>query len=135
MSRQTPSILNTLFRFKCPRCRRGNMFFIPFRFKTAFDMKERCDQCHLNYTPEPGYYFGAMFISYIITAWVFVTIAFGAMYFLHFNVDQALMIVIVFAMVFFVYFFRLGRSIWLAINVKYDPEWQRKYANREKSDK
>lgn len=131
MTRVKRSILSVIFRFWCPQCRQGSLFFKPFSFKTAFKMKEECEHCHLKYTPEPGFYYGAMFISYIITAWVFVVIAIAGMYFLHFSVDQALVSVFVFAALFYVFFFRLGRSIWLSINVKYNPDLVKKVKDFE----
>lgn len=124
MSSSKPSIFSVLFGFKCPRCRKGNLYFKPLSFKTAFKMKEKCNICQLKYTPEPGFYYGAMFISYIITAWTFIIIAGLSMYLLDFNVDQALITVVIFAAIFYVFFFRLGRAIWLAINVKYLPDTQ-----------
>ncbi len=115
------TILAPIFGFKCPRCREGHMFVQPLSIKNAFNMQDRCEKCGLNYHPEPGFYFGAMFLSYIITAFSFVIAAFFLIYVMKIDVDMALALVVLFAVLFFVYFYRLGRSVWLTMNVKYDP--------------
>ena len=87
-------------------------------------MPDRCPQCDLNYYREPGFYYGAMFIAYCITAWVFFMI--GAIMTFVFDIEFniALITIIVVATVFFVYFFRLARSIWIHIFVRYDPSFR-----------
>ena len=72
--------------------------------------------------PEPGFYFGAMFISYIFTAFLFLFVALVAMFGFNLSPTEAIGIVAIIAVLFFVYFFRLGRSIWIHINVRYRPE-------------
>ncbi len=94
-------------------------------------MQDRCEKCGLNYHPEPGFYFGAMFLSYIITAFTFVIAAFFLIYIVKIDVDYALGLVFLFAAIFFVYFYRLGRSVWLTMNVKYDPNAIEKYAHEQ----
>ncbi len=113
---------NVLLRHKCPRCHCGDLFIRPFSLKTAFQMHERCPCCGLDFNPEPGFYFGAMFISYIITGWLFVLAAFALIYLGHIDVNLALGIVVVGAIPLYLFFFRLGRAAWLAINFKYSPE-------------
>jgi len=56
----------SIFALKCPRCHEGEMFETgSWSFVKSFDMLHRCPKCNLNYYPEPGYYYGAMFISYL----------------------------------------------------------------------
>jgi len=56
----------SIFNFKCPRCHEGDLFETEtFSFQKSFDMHDKCPHCNLNYMPEPGFYYGAMFISYI----------------------------------------------------------------------
>jgi len=59
---------------KCPRCGRGNVFkygALSFRFT---EMHDYCPECNASFEPEPGFYFGAMFISYAFTvAIMFIT--------------------------------------------------------------
>lgn len=57
------STLNDILRQRCPRCRGGKIFqrsiFLGFP-----KMFERCPVCHLLFVREPGYFLGAMYISY-----------------------------------------------------------------------
>lgn len=70
--------------------------------------------------PEPGFFYGAMFISYIFMGWF--SLAFIAVF--HWILDWGMMtafaMLIAFCAIFFVYIFRLARAIWLNINFRYD---------------
>ena len=46
----------------------------PYRFSTMGEVKEKCDVCGLDFKPEPGFYYGAMYVSYALGVAVFVTI-------------------------------------------------------------
>jgi uncharacterized protein (DUF983 family) len=56
-------------QLKCPRCGKGKLFSNPnpYHFKTLFDMPRYCEHCGLDLENEPGYYFGAMYVSYAMT--------------------------------------------------------------------
>lgn len=56
---------NALLECKCPRCRQGDMYRTPL-FQKWYDrkMNDACDVCTQSFEPEPGFYFGAMFVSY-----------------------------------------------------------------------
>ena len=65
------SILNA----KCPRCHDGPLFppntlYNPKRFA---DMYESCPCCGLAYEKEPGFYYGAMYMSYAVTTGLTLT--------------------------------------------------------------
>lgn len=57
------STLRDILYQRCPRCRVGRIFdhsiFLGFP-----KMHESCSICHLRYEREPGYFLGAMYISY-----------------------------------------------------------------------
>jgi uncharacterized protein (DUF983 family) len=57
------STINDILHYRCPRCRVGKIFqhSIFLGFPKMFD---RCPVCHLLYEREPGYFLGAMYISY-----------------------------------------------------------------------
>src|SRR6185369_9788049 len=50
----------------CPRCRRGPMFRLPV-WRGPISMHERCGVCGLRFEREPGYFVGAMYMSYGLT--------------------------------------------------------------------
>ncbi len=60
---------------KCPRCRQGSMFTHPMWDLTRFTrMNKECPVCGLQFEREPGFFFGAMYISYAFSVAVFVTV-------------------------------------------------------------
>ena len=112
------SILN----MKCPRCHEGDLFETgSFSFQKSFEMPEHCPNCGQKYFLGPGFYYGAMFISYIITAFyaLFLTgllILVGGIHW-----QTAFFIMLATMVILFVWFFRVARAIWINFNVKYEP--------------
>jgi uncharacterized protein (DUF983 family) len=59
---------------KCPKCRKGQMFMFPIGNITKFTkMHEYCSECELRFEVEPGFFFGAMYISYAFTVAILIT--------------------------------------------------------------
>ncbi len=59
------SYISALLHGKCPRCREGNIFKYPATKISKFNvMNETCPCCGVGLEPEPGFYQGAMFVSY-----------------------------------------------------------------------
>ncbi|GAB3163016.1 hypothetical protein GCM10027291_01850 [Telluribacter humicola] len=84
-------------------------------------MNAACACCGQNFEPEPGYYWGAMYISYAINTALFVTVWVA----LGFVVEQVTVTMIVVSLllitVFFLpYIFRLSRAAWIAIFIRYE---------------
>jgi uncharacterized protein (DUF983 family) len=105
---------------KCPRCHEGDMFKTPtFSFKKPFDMNDNCPHCGQKFMLETGFYFGAMFISYIITAFLMFGL-FGIFKFLlGFDVITAFVLDTVIIFFLFIWLFRVSRTVWLSFFVKY----------------
>jgi uncharacterized protein (DUF983 family) len=53
-------VLAALWRGRCPDCREGRIF------RGRVTMHRRCPVCDLDFEPEPGYFTGAMYISYAL---------------------------------------------------------------------
>lgn len=121
------SKLYSIFGFKCPRCHETDMFpTATFSFKRPFDMKDSCENCGLNYMPEPGFYYGAMFISYIFMGWFCIGFIALFHWVLGWSTEVSFLLLISFIALFLVYIFRLARAIWINLNVKYDPNKAKK---------
>jgi uncharacterized protein (DUF983 family) len=57
---------------RCPRCHQGHLFSHPVYHVTRFaEMPEACPVCAQTFEPEPGFYFGAMFVSYVFSVAIF----------------------------------------------------------------
>lgn len=62
-----------LFRHRCPRCCDGPIY-------ARGEMNQRCPVCHLLFEREPGYFLGAMYVSYgMTTAILLVGLGIGAL--------------------------------------------------------
>ena len=112
-----------MFNHKCAECHQGDMFpTSSFGFNKPFQMNQRCPLCDADMEPEPGFYYGAMFMSYIFSA--FLTLGFVML--LHWVFDVSLFtsflwLIIVWA-IFFVWWFRFSRAFWFNLIIGFRPE-------------
>ena len=60
--------LSALLGGRCPRCRSTRIF------NGLWRMAEQCEVCGLRYEREPGYFTGAMYVSYLIALPIFIGI-------------------------------------------------------------
>jgi uncharacterized protein (DUF983 family) len=57
--------LRSIIRMRCPFCLSGDFFVShPYDLKHAGDVHERCASCGRRFSKEPGFYWGALFVSY-----------------------------------------------------------------------
>lgn len=49
---------------KCPKCRDGYVFKQNVSLMKLPIMNDRCEKCNYRYDREPGYFIGAMYLSY-----------------------------------------------------------------------
>jgi uncharacterized protein (DUF983 family) len=50
---------------KCPRCGEGDIFVYPLAKISRFSvMHVNCEKCGAPFEPEPGFYYGSLFVSY-----------------------------------------------------------------------
>jgi uncharacterized protein (DUF983 family) len=63
------SVFTSILTLRCPRCRSGKLFVkpYPYPYKTMALMPDKCPVCGLDFNPEPGFYWGAMYVSYGLT--------------------------------------------------------------------
>ena len=81
------NVLQSTFKYKCPRCRKGELFTKPFDISKPLDMPKRCEICDQKTEPEPGFYFGAMFLSYLLTAFPLLGLGLGAAFVLNWSMN------------------------------------------------
>ena len=63
----------SIFKFKCPYCHEGDFFNgHPYNLSKAGDTPEKCEVCDNKFSKEPGFYFGAMYVSYGLGVALFV---------------------------------------------------------------
>jgi len=120
-----------LFACKCPRCRKGDMFEYknPWQLKNTMKMNKTCPVCGQPLDLEPGFYFGAAYVSYALT------VAFSAVTFIAWlkcigfsDNENSLLYWLIFNAICMIaiqpYLMRVSRTGWLAFFVKYDPQWK-----------
>ena len=116
-------MLKSILTFHCPKCRKGNLFQTGslIRPGSLFKMHTHCPHCHQSFEPEPGFYFGAMFVSYAINTALFIA-AWVVLIFIYPAYSLSLLLGLLTAVVILglPFTFRLSRSIWLAIFVRFD---------------
>lgn len=125
------NIIQSTWNYKCPRCRKGDQFVKPLQLSNPLHMHDHCDSCGFNFEPEPGYYFGAMFVSYIWTAWGFLFIVGFTMLVLKWSITAAFALLIVIAIASYLFVLRMSRSIYLHLDNKYEPNKIKEYQSKK----
>lgn len=110
---------------KCPRCHKGKVFENnnPYSFKHPLKMNESCSECHLKYEREPGFFYGALYVSYALMAGIFILWFVADLLWIH--MDAILLAVSVTAsmLVLFPVVFRSARIIWLNFFVRFEKKY------------
>lgn len=114
--------LYSIFRNKCPQCHEGDFFSSSnaYRLSRMTEMPDKCEVCGQSYQPEPGFYYGAMYVSYglgvaqFVAIWVATSVLFPNM-----NVWVLISLVVGGQLLVFPPMFRLSRRIWINLFVKY----------------
>jgi len=71
------SALSAILEAKCPQCRQGKMFLEPiYKINKLADMPKKCEVCGFYYEREPGFFYGAMYVSYGLSVGVFLSTVF-----------------------------------------------------------
>ena len=114
--------IKAAWNYKCPRCRQGDIYSKPFDLGKPLQMPKRCQFCDQKMEPEPGFYFGAMFISYILSAWFLLLPTLLLVFYFDWSVTAALFFTLFLGAITYLKFLRGSRSLWLHFMVKHDPE-------------
>jgi uncharacterized protein (DUF983 family) len=59
-----PKLLINIINEKCPKCAQGFVFKRKLSFMQLPVMNVKCEQCNYTFDREPGYFLGAMYVSY-----------------------------------------------------------------------
>lgn len=114
-----PAVLGRALRLRCPRCGATPLYTSWFR------MHERCAACGLRYEREQGYFVGAIYVNYALTA----ALGLGGVLLLDgwlgLTLGQQLAVAVPVMLLAPVAFFRHARSLWLAIGYLVDSRDER----------
>jgi hypothetical protein len=64
LNQKKPNRVISILTEKCPRCRRGEVYEKNKHLFAFPVMKHNCEVCGYKFDREPGYFLGAMYISY-----------------------------------------------------------------------
>lgn len=108
-------LLFRAYRLRCPACGKGKLFAGFFR------MHSKCSACNVSYEREPGFFLGAIYFNYGLTAIIatagYMMLTFGG----YLSNNQSLVVTVVFAILFPIVYFRHARSMWMAFDQLIDP--------------
>ena len=124
MSKKDTKLFPVL-HLKCPRCHEGDIFkgAFSYSFKKITEMHERCPKCGLKYEQEPGFFYGAMYVSYGLTVALWISVAVASfVLFQSINPWIFMAVGIILLLVLLPGIYRLSRAIWLAMFIPYEPD-------------
>ncbi len=115
--------IESSMKLECPRCQKAKLFYFPIlKFKKMYSMRSSCSCCGQNFELEPGFYYGAMFISYIMSSFYMLISFFIIKFTFGLKTWDTFGLVLIIVALSYFYIFRLSRSIWIHMFVNYDPE-------------
>ena len=121
--------MSWILRNRCPKCGNGTLFVRPnaYDLRHASKMNASCKHCGEDFEREPGFYFGAAYVSYALTValWEAVLVAlycfnaWGWMEFGMFTHPGTFLLTGIGLLVGLLpLIYRLSRSIWIAMFTK-----------------
>jgi uncharacterized protein (DUF983 family) len=115
------SKLYSIATMTCPQCQESHMMVAnPYRFSTMGEVKDKCEVCGLDLKPEPGFYYGAMYVSYGLGVAIFVTIwASCNLFFDNVGVWTQISLVLIALIGLGPYLYALSKVIWANIFFSY----------------
>jgi uncharacterized protein (DUF983 family) len=98
---------------KCPRCGKGEVFKYSTLNIHFAAMHDACPTCGATFQPEPGFYFGAMFVSYAFTVAIMVGCSLILWLFFHVGSTTYIVAFLVVTFLFTPFSYRYSRLLWL----------------------
>lgn len=125
---QNLSKTGAILACKCPRCRQGDIFQKgALSFWSNRKINEQCLTCNQRLEPEPGFYFGAMYVSYGFS----VAIALASALVLHYiyarpDILLFLAVVLILTLALMPFTYRYSRSIFLHLfgGINFDAKYK-----------
>jgi len=115
------SILGSILRQRCPRCRSGRIFRYSV-FRGFPKMCERCTVCGLKFEREEGYFLGAMYVSYGLALVIIALIAVALWALTGWWITKVAVWAVVLFLPLAVPITLLSRVLWIYLDQSIDPE-------------
>lgn len=110
------NVLLPICKGKCPKCQKGNIFEqtgLLYKLRMP-KMYEKCPVCNYKFEKEPGYFYGAMYVSYMLTVGEAVALYLLLSYIFQLTDNFRIFLFIAAAMIGLSFFnMRISRIIWI----------------------
>ena len=118
--------LYSILNMTCPQCHEGKFLVSNvYDLKNMGDVREECNVCHLKYEREPGFLYGAMYVSYGLGVALFVTIWVSCnLWFPSFGAWTQIGLVAFFTIALSPYLFALSKIIYANFFIHYKKDAQ-----------
>ena len=112
------SILNS----KCPRCHEGDFHLTnnPYDLKNFGKNHEKCSECEYRFEKEPGFFYGAMYVSYGLNIALGVGMFILMVLVLHLDLLVYLFSFFGLVLILFPWIMRISRLTYINLFVKFD---------------
>ena len=120
---QNSNLFTSVLKIKCPKCHEGNMFCNTniYQYKGFFDMLDYCPKCNQDFQLEPGFYLGAMFVSYALTIALNIIVFVAFLLLNSYSLVPFLITAFIILTITGPYIIKISRAIWIALSINYDP--------------
>lgn len=110
------SVLSNIVSCKCPNCGQAYVFKNqnPYNLTQLADMHKNCPSCGKSFEREPGFYFGAMYVSYGITSGIVIVFALLFRWMFTMPIPALIGLIALVILSTFPLIFRWSRMIWLS---------------------
>jgi len=116
------SKLYSITKHKCPRCHDGNLYDSSvWNLKGMFDMPNNCAVCGQKYVLEPGFYWGAMYIAYMLSAGIMLGGTVLGLFLFNWGIKESFGFALLILIPLYGVIFRTARAIWINLYVHYNP--------------
>jgi len=124
---QHSSALKGFLNAKCPHCRVGDIYTNSPLHPTKFGkMHKHCQNCGFRYEIEPGFFFGAMYVSYLISMIVMIGCGISISFLFETpSLTFYIVSVVVVSILILPFSFRISRLAWLYLFVGYEPDTEK----------
>ena len=114
----------SIFYNQCPKCHGHSIFKNkPYHITGFSDTYDTCPNCGEKFEKEPGFFYGAMYVSYALQ--VAELVAFSIAFYVlapDVSLTVRLLLTIGMAILLIPLVFRLSRSVWINLFIHYTPQ-------------
>ncbi|WBU90772.1 DUF983 domain-containing protein [Cellulophaga omnivescoria] len=114
------SLVSSLLKGKCPQCKKRNIFNAAqgLFLLSIPEMDAVCKNCNFKFEKEPGFFFGAMFVSYALAVAEFIAFSILFYFILKMPILYTFFGVLFFALILSTFNYRYSRIIWIYLFYK-----------------